>query len=135
MRYKIYALYDENGDCVFKGTRDEVCSAFYINRVSIYEYLRQPEVRKINGKYIIRRTAENAENLKQVDKRKIPKNIAELKKKKELEYLLFHLRYYGNTVCRFDPTPYLKTVKQEIGYGISKRYDKKQKHYYLEVVR
>lgn len=146
MLLNVYGLYDGD-ELIFKGNRMDVEKRFNVNKNCIFTYLRTGA--KINGKYAIKKVGQDYFDVE--CKRKKKERQAKREEKWTLEdhyeYLEWHLKYYGNTSCRFDPNPYLKQLKKA-GYKVKVKeiLDEPQKiqtrgrprkakmHYYLEVV-
>ena len=89
----------ENGEIIFTGCRWDVAEYVEINPNSIYEYLRTNKM--VHRKYFLIKEGEvKPEKMKK-------KKVEPSKKEKNLEYLLTHLKIYGNVASVFDPVPYL----------------------------
>ena len=100
----------ENGEIVFKGNRNEVAEKVGISVPSIYEYLRTDKI--IHDRYYLIHEGEN--NPVKMKKKKVEPT----KREQNLEYLLTHLRIYGNVSSTFDPVPYLPDL-YELGLNCS----------------
>lgn len=110
--FNVYGLFDEKGEKIFEGTRDDFMDKYGINRNSVYSYLRNEC--KINGLYEIRiigKVVKDTPGHRPKKEKRAWGKGWELKT--EYEYLFHHLKYYGNTVSNFDPNPYLKQLKKD----------------------
>ena len=118
----IYGVYD--GDhLIYKGTRGDVCTHYDIAERSIYEYIKGH--RKLHGKFVIKR-------LDGIRRDEPVKTKSEAVKQDKFDYLLFHLKFYGNTIACFDPRPFYDRLKEK---GVVCRHERHGKHFYIEVVR
>lgn len=91
---KIYGIY-KDGICIFKGSRLEIADHYGLKPYSLYDYV-YPKKKKLFRRYVVRR----------LDKpiMEEPKPISE--NEQRFNYLLDHLRVYGNCASVFDPVPY-----------------------------
>lgn len=109
--FNIYGLYDADGKMVFKGNRNDIMTHYGIAKSSIYTYLRDKT--KINGKY---RVEVIGQDYFETNQDKEEEQTRKKEKPWSLDtpyaYLEHHLKYYGNTVCTFDPYPYLDDLKK-----------------------
>lgn len=133
----IYAVYD--GDIeVFRGTSQQVTEKFDLCGTSPNEYFRRNMLIQRKYRVVVLGNAPHKERKEKA--RSLTKH------EKELEYLVTHLRTYGNTIFPTEPKKYIKELND---LGINVRYRKvrdwdddsyikmrtKRQHYYiLEVV-
>ena len=93
-KVKIYGIF-KDGECIFKGNRLEVADHFGLKPYTIYEYV-YPKKKKLFRRYVVRRLDPEV--------KEPPKPLSE--NEIRLNYLLDHLRVYGNCASVFDPVPY-----------------------------
>lgn len=93
-KVKIYGIF-KDGECIFKGSRLEVAEHFAIKPRTIYDYV-YPKKKKLFRRYVVRRL--------DLEVKEPPKPLSE--NEIRLNYLLDHLRVYGNCASVFDPVPY-----------------------------
>lgn len=134
-KMKKYYVYNDK-KLVFTGDHTAICNEFGLSRKSLYEYAKGN--RKIHGLYRVLKDKLPEKPLDVVDIENDP-----------FEYLKYHLNKYGNTVCMFDPVPYLPDLfdigldcrvkevseaKRRDGLRTPKARRKKEKvHYIVEV--
>ena len=147
MLLNVYGLYD-NGELIFKGNRMQVEKQFNVNRNCIFSYLRKGL--KINGKYDIKKVGQDYFDVecKRKKKERQRKRSEAWSLEDRYDYLEWHLKYCGNTICQFDPYPYLERLEEAglktnvkqildenppIETNKRGRRPKPKYHYYLEV--
>ena len=144
----VYGLFDDNDAMVFKGNVKEVTKHLNITASYLYEHLRTEKMLK--GKYKVKRVGES---FYEVERKPYKKHEKKEKQKddfsleKPIDYLLWHLRIYGNTSTSYNPVPYLPELLdeglncrvKEIFYAperkVKGRRRKPEKYYYIEVVK
>lgn len=132
----IYGVFLEDR-LVFKGTRFEICDEYDITRKSFYAYKRD---RKLHNLYRIKAIGRDSK-VEPIAVGK-PKSEREIK----IEYLLEHLRIYGNVMSVFDPVPYfpdlydlgfdcrVREVTDDIRSKVTKSHRKKEVYFITECV-
>lgn len=131
-RVNIYELYDD-GKLIFTGDRFKCAKVIGININKLTRY-ETHNGKKILNRYTLKPIGKE-QRLNLIDTKIIPntKKIDKQNKNKTMEYLLKHLREYGNTVLNNNPERYLKALREN---GLDCTYRKvledgvKQKRYF-----
>lgn len=106
---KIYEVYDVNDNkTVFTGIAKEIAKEFDVPTSALYHY---KDKCKMHKKYKIRVVGDY------VAPRETKKVIKKTKYEKTLDYILRHLKWYGNVYLNENPKKYLGELK-ELGYKI-----------------
>lgn len=117
--YKLY----KDGELVHEGVASEIHKFCGLNKSFIKKYAENNLVYK--GKYTFKINGKIEH---------CPQFLGGSKIMSDEEYLLFHLKKYGNTTFNKDPSPYVDYLKQN-GLEIEWKNSKiKKKHFILEVV-
>lgn len=128
---KLFAVY-EDGKQLYKGSAIE-CMNFLdlTSKDIVYSYARNKQT--LYGKYIFKRAGERvSEGNQKVLKKQKQEKPKLTKHEEKLNYLVFHLNLYGNTIIKGDPKSYLHELKQQ-GINVSIRPNGR-KDYILERV-
>lgn len=107
---KIYGLINENGEEVLRGTAQEIGEKVSITDSSIYQCERKNK--KLFGKYSVILIEEVFKS----DKR--TKKPRKTKHEIELEYLLKHLKTYGNVYSKNIPSATMMNELKTHGFDI-----------------
>lgn len=101
----LYEIYDPDEELVFVGNVKEVCEQFNIQLCSLYAYYSRNS--KIGGIYTVKR----------IEVEKPKKDIPRKPTKREitLDYIIRHLKEYGNVYMNHEPSQYLEEL-EELGY-------------------
>ena len=102
-KLQIYGLY-ENDELVFKGTAREILDKYDIRQDNLWVYVGRGI--KLFGKYRINKLDdEQITPPKKEHKKRLTKY------EKDLDYLIRHLREYGNTLLNYKPNKYIEDLK------------------------
>lgn len=106
----VYECYEKNDKLLIKGTSEEVAELIGCNRstVNAYAFTDKP----VFEKYFIKKVDTVLVNVEYKQRRKVEKK-AETFNDNTLDYLVRHLKRYGNTVLptRTNPNKYLEALR------------------------